>query len=110
MTIRKLLLGMGGFGLVVLAVSLAIALFPRSEPAPGAGRCYADALAAYLYGGVSLVRGEDEEYVAAYVARAVAFDPELAAIWSKVTRDELPPILFHLLLEARAWSEPACPK
>ena len=66
--------------------------------------CYAAAAAAFFYAGVSAARGEEEEQVYAYVARAVAFDPELAALWDATwVGGEEEARLFVLLLQARAW-------
>ena len=70
--------------------------------------CWSEALAAYWYGGVALMRGEDADGVYGAVAKELRFDPELAALWDRAKTDEEAFRLFTFLLQARA-AHGGCP-
>ena len=80
----------------------------RKEMGGKRGGCYDEAAAAFFFGAVALIREEDPEYVAGYIAKAVAFDPELAAMWANFIAGNSNVDLFGMLLQAKAWHG-ACP-
>ena len=71
--------------------------------------CWAEALAAYWYGGAAIMRGEDAALAHSEVAKEVRFDPELSALWDRAKTDEEAFRLFTFLLQARAWHG-GCPE
>ena len=98
----------GGMGALVFAVA-SILTSPSGEPtAVPPVNCYAPAAAAYFHGGVMALGGADQDDVAAYIANAVAFDPELAALWAEAQNDEDAWRLFVVMLQAKAWAG-GCP-
>ena len=97
-----------GIALVML-YGIAFGLKWFNGPAEGnvttASSCYARAAAEYYGAGVAALRGEEEGAVVARVARAVAFDPELAELWRRAQVDETAWASFALLLQEKAWGE-----
>lgn len=65
--------------------------------------CYAPALAAYHEAGALAMQGESDATVRGHVARAIQFDPELAALWEIAQSSEDAWRLFLAILNARAW-------
>lgn len=95
-------------GLTIFGVWLKV--FPNDvTPIASVRNCYQAALSAYWYGGAAALRGEDPTVVHSYVAAAVQFDPELAALWERAFKDKTAWQIFAALLQAKAWAAAPCP-
>ena len=93
-----------GYDLLRPPALVTTAVVPAVASSPAVRGCYDQAMAAFWLDGVAAARGEDLERTGAAVARAVAFDPELAALWEAAQSSEEAFVLFARLLHAKAWS------